>query len=108
MGRLSKLAISKGSFKEDLNNMEEEVLKTNKKIEKSFRDDKMQSQRTKMILKNVEVGIPPMTPRREDWLKREETTIVRERKKTDSLMGDTAYCKRTLTKFFDGKLNGIN
>jgi hypothetical protein len=67
----------------------------------------MQSQRTKVVMKNVEVGIPPMNPRKEEWLRREEGGIVKERKKTDSLMGDTTYCKRTLNKFFDGKLNGL-
>lgn len=107
MGRLSKLGTSRSNFKDEINNMEEDVLRTNRKVEKWFRDDKLQNQRAKVVMKNVEVGIPPMNPRKEEWLRREEGAIVKERKKTDSLMGDTTYCKRTLNKFFDGKFNGL-
>ena len=73
-----------------------------------FRDDRLNSQRTKMIMKNIEVGTN-ITAKREDLMPRVEETMVKERKKTDStLMENTAYCKRTLTKFFDYKLIGLS
>ena len=63
-----------------------------------------------MILKNVEVGGIPLNPRKEEWfVKKEEGVLVRERKKTDTVVEtNTAYCKRTLNKFFDTKMNGFN
>ena len=59
-----------------------------------------------MILKNVEVGLP-LYPKKGQLIKKEEMTIAKERKKTDNMMESTAYCRRTLSKFFDGKINGL-
>lgn len=65
------------------------------------------SQRTKVAMKNVEVGID-QTARREDYFSRKEDNFGKDKKKTEStLMESTAYCKRTLNKFFDTKLNGF-
>lgn len=78
-------------------------MKTNKKKEKSCKDEKLLSQRTKMILKNVDLGIQFSSKRDELAVKRD--SIMRERKKTDSTLENTANCKRTLSKFFDSKVN---
>lgn len=81
---------------------ENQFLKTRKK-EKSNRDEKFTTPRTKMVLKSVEVGLD-LCARKCD--RRQEITTLRERKKTDTSSQEmTIQAKRTLNKFIDSKFN---